>query len=559
MVRSSVLVVVLAVVAAGCNSSKSRSGAGTPGAPAPAGAAVEESDLVALVGSRLFVQNPSRGLVVLDCALPDRPVIAQVTSLTGAGGELYVRGPDAFVVFQEGSTAGRGELVVVLDAATAPRVAARRTLPGRLLRSRLVGDVLLCVSTAADTTWVTAISIGVPSIPGLAAEVVVADRTVEVLVTDATVWLAQEHVPGAGAPTGTRLRAVSHGPGGGLNVRGSLLLEGAPQGRHHLDQRGTQLRIVTSSGRAAGSNVHVVDAADLDRLAVLGSLRGIGQGEELRGARFDGDRLFVVTYQPGVVYRTRTSTPGAIVGAGGLFLILAIDPLWVVSLADPRQPRLDGVLEVPGWSDWVFPRGDRLVCVGRGDQGDRVAVALFDIADPTRPAELRRLEVGDPQATSDAATDVRAVRIVEANVLGAEPMVVLPLTNPRWTNGVYTPDHRVQLVDIQRHDLVRRGDSRHVGLVRRTLPFADRLLVVTDKTVSSLDVTNRDAPREAGAVTVGDLNAPETFTPAVIPAPTVVSLPRASGCALSSPTPTPPPGLALLVLVGLLVARVRAR
>ncbi|MCE9519736.1 MAG: beta-propeller domain-containing protein [Verrucomicrobia bacterium] len=62
-------------------------------------------------------------------------------------------------------------------------------------------------------------------------------------------------------------------------------------------------------------------------------------GESLHATRFDGDRLYVVTFRN-------------------------VDPLFVVDLSDPAAPAVKGHVEIPGWSIYIQPFGDRLLAVG---------------------------------------------------------------------------------------------------------------------------------------------------------------------------------------------------
>ena len=59
----------------------------------------------------------------------------------------------------------------------------------------------------------------------------------------------------------------------------------------------------------------------------------------VRATRYDGDRVYVVT-------------------------AIRMDPLWIVDNANPARPQLVSHLEVPGWSTYIEPLGDRLVTVG---------------------------------------------------------------------------------------------------------------------------------------------------------------------------------------------------
>jgi hypothetical protein len=89
------------------------------------------------------------------------------------------------------------------------------------------------------------------------------------------------------------------------------------------------------------------------------------KGEQVYAVRFVGDRAYVVTFRQ-------------------------VDPLYVVDLSNPEDPRTVGELEVPGFSDWLYPvEGGLLFGVGKGasDTGtvEGVKVALFDVNDPAQP------------------------------------------------------------------------------------------------------------------------------------------------------------------------------
>lgn len=453
---------------------------------------VEESDIFKLSGSTLFVENAARGLAVIDVTDPDRPSLASETgALAGKAGELYLHGADALVVFKESrAVAGEAEVVAVASVTTTPVVAGSASVRGILITSRLIGDILYLVTVDQDTTFVTSISVAD------SAKLAVLDQRSllgvgrEAHMTDRTIYVAQLAAP---PNLDTRLRVVDiSDPGGAVKERGEITLRGLPQGRFHMDEQGTTFRIVTFSNRTIGSNLYVIDVRDLDRPALLGSIEGLAPGEDLHATRFVGDRVFVVTYEQPVITVT----------VGG-------DPLWVVSLTDPANPRILGRLSIPGWSDYVFPRGDRLVAVGRGNLGASVAISLFDVANPAKPAELRRLEFGAGTASSEANTDFRGVRIVEAGVLGASALVAVPYTDNVVSGITCTPDDHVQLVDLLPDDLTLRGSAPAIGLVRRTVPIGSKLYAITDKTVAAIDVANRDRPFIAASVAVGDLAAQE--------------------------------------------------
>jgi Beta propeller domain len=97
-------------------------------------------------------------------------------------------------------------------------------------------------------------------------------------------------------------------------------------------------------------------------------------GEQVRAVRFIGERGYVVTFR-------------------------TVDPLYVLDLADPANPKVAGTLEVPGFSDQLLPMNDGLLLgVGRavteaGRLGG-VKLSLFDVADPAHPRELSSSVLG---------------------------------------------------------------------------------------------------------------------------------------------------------------------
>ena len=128
------------------------------------------------------------------------------------------------------------------------------------------------------------------------------------------------------------------------------------------------------SGRApspATLSVLRESAGALQTVATLPNARrpaAIGKpGEQVYGVRFVGAQAYVVTFR-------RT------------------DPLYVLDLADPADPRTVGELDLAGFSEHLFPLpGQLLLGVGRDADARGVVtslkVALYDMADPANPRE----------------------------------------------------------------------------------------------------------------------------------------------------------------------------
>jgi hypothetical protein len=100
-------------------------------------------------------------------------------------------------------------------------------------------------------------------------------------------------------------------------------------------------------------------------------------GEQVYAVRFLGNRAYVVTFR-------RT------------------DPLYVLDLADPADPKVTGELKTNGYSDYLLPVGPEgaglLLGVGKDATVDGrvqgVKLSLFDVANPAAPKELASRVLG---------------------------------------------------------------------------------------------------------------------------------------------------------------------
>ncbi len=485
---------------------------------------IEESDIYRVDGDTLYVLNQHTGLNVVDVSEPQAPALAaRLDALAGVGGELYVREGGLVTLIEESTLpcsrrasveyAGLDWLAVstVKDPDTDPEVVATYCLPGELVASRFVGDVLYVVtSTTQDgeaRSWVFSLDASSPSDLDVVETETLNGMGYEVHVTDSVIYVAQ----GSASSTTVRYIDISSGDGS-LVERGSVVVPGYLVSRFHLDAYETQLRVVTRLMAQDANQLTVVDVSNPDDPSVLSSIQNLAPGEELFAARFDGEKAYVVTYRPAVII-------DEVWMAGD-------DPLWVISLENPAEPRVLGHLEIPGWSDYIFPRGDLLVAVGRGANGNRVAASLFDVGDLGAPQELRRLEFGLDNATSEASSDFRGIRIVESE-LGEPPLIVVPYSDNHFTGIDCFPQHYLQLIELENRDLRLRGKMQQSGRVYRTLPIGGELYAVTSQTVSANDVSDRDAPRKNDEVSIGD---PGVADACVLPPPeptrtqTVVSM-----------------------------------
>ena len=182
-----------------------------------------------------------------------------------------------------------------------------------------------------------------------------------------------------------------------------------------MSESNGDLRVVTMSDNQDGSvspvNLTILRADGTGILQPIGKLPNaqypafIGKpAEQLYASRFLGDKGYLVTFR-------------------------STDPLYVLDLANPADPKLAGELEVEGYSEYLHPIDENYLLgigmdavpapagSGFGDGRDGglvqgVKVSLYNVTDPTMPTEVDTLLLGQRGSYSSALYDHRAISIL---------------------------------------------------------------------------------------------------------------------------------------------------
>ncbi len=469
---------------------------------------LEESELYRLDGTTLFVQNRTTGLNVVDVADPARPQQLGVAPVSGGvGSEIYVRPERQVVVLlatrstechplpgltREGlDLAGdaQGAELALVDARdrSSPEIVGRYCLPSKLSASRMIGAVLYLVLDAGQSSRGQLVSLVLSlDLADLRAPRLIAQKEIEGAADEIHLAETTLAVAGDSGALSTKLTFFDVGGDGRLRRASEITVPGSPAGRFHMELRGTQFRIVTRG--ASASNLSVIDLSERAAPKLVGMLTGIGADETLYATRFEADRAYVVTFPTVIRVDSR-------------------DPLWVIDLKQPTQPTILGELIVPGWSEFLFPRGDRLVAVGRAADTVSFGVTLFDVSDPRDPRTLHQYNIGG-LSSSEAQVDHRGVTILERMGDSAVPAIIVPYAevtrsskDRRTTCGVR---NHLQIIDLERDRLPTRGVVDLKGTARRSFLVGDLLYGLSDYEVKAIDVSDRDAPVELAQLTVSD-------------------------------------------------------
>lgn len=126
-----------------------------------------------------------------------------------------------------------------------------------------------------------------------------------------------------------------------------------------------------------------------------------------------------------------------------------IDPLYILDLSEPTDPKILGSLEVSGYSDYLFPLNDGLLlgvgkdAISDGLPGDGrmgwyqgVKVALIDVSQSSKPLEVDRLIIGKRGTDATVLQDHHGIAI---QILNGQVKVAMPVkvhqTPTSYMNG----------------------------------------------------------------------------------------------------------------------------
>jgi|GEM_PF-460961 len=499
---------------------------------------VSEADIWRLNGDRLYYYNQYRGLQVFDLSDDSNPAMMGTLRMPGSGDDMYLLDQAHVVllkrkivwnwwfnepihIMQPGlgvspsplmtldtvssmryytSQADAYEVVVANVADGVPSLAGKVEFQGNVRESRLVGRVLYIAvdfSGYRDQKWkygtlVISFDLHDPAHPIKKDEVFVEGVAASVNATSRFLFLAAQTHFGNSKVTAVDISS----PNGLMKRMGSVEVSGNVPDKFKMNLDGDVFTVVSTFSKELTappaeaqkaerngeriwwnrwvpvSRVSTFSLTNPAAPVALGTL-DLAEGEQLHATRFDEKRLYVVTALHGPSWGIiETPPPGTI-----------IDPLWVVDLSNPSEPKAVGELIIPGFSTYIHPLGDRLVTIGLVD--DRPTVSLFDVADPASPTQLSRLQLG----TESGWTSSEAVWNEKAfSVLSEQGLILLPLSSDNNEIG------KVQLIDLKRNSLTKRGVITGAFAPQRATAHVQSLVAISPTRLVTVDASNRSLP-----------------------------------------------------------------
>ena len=260
---------------------------------------------------------------------------------------------------------------------------------------------------------------------------------------------------------------------GSGSVRGQLLSQWA------MSEHNGYLRVATTiwDRWPTVSNVFVLEAVEDEEreptdptgsLQQAGLVSGLGVTESIFAVRFAGDVGYVVTFRQ-------------------------VDPLYVLDLSDPTDPKAVGELKIPGFSRYLHPlSGGLLLGIGRDADPNTgrergLQASLFDVSDPANPVQLSVLPLGD-NARSPVEFDHRAFRYVN----GVAWIPVGPAAYHLWENH----DGAFLGVRVTDEGLSHESSLRVQGEARRAMPVGGQIHLLSREEIRTYSLEDyRDLGR----------------------------------------------------------------
>ncbi|MFA6039110.1 MAG: beta-propeller domain-containing protein [Candidatus Peribacteraceae bacterium] len=202
----------------------------------------------------------------------------------------------------------------------------------------------------------------------------------------------------------------------GIELKAQGSVPGHILNQFSMDEHENTFRIATTKGelwneqRPATNNLYVLNQS----LETAGKIEDIAPGERIYSVRFMGDRAYMVTFRN-------------------------TDPLFVISTADPRNPRILGQLKIPGYSDYLHPYDENhLIGFGKDTEESKdradfawyqgMKLAVFDVTDVANPREMHKEIIGDRGTDSPLLSNHKALLFDKERNLLAFPVTVYEIS-----------------------------------------------------------------------------------------------------------------------------------
>lgn len=213
-----------------------------------------------------------------------------------------------------------------------------------------------------------------------------------------------------------------------------------------MDENNGYFRVATTNNNSwsntnSTNNMYVLN----ENMELVGKIEDLAKGEQIYSVRFMGDRAYMVTF-------------------------VQTDPLFVIDLSNPTNPKVLGELKIPGYSKYLHPYDENHI-IGFGEDTKTVnygygevvttngmKMALFDVTDPSNPKEMYSLKIGEKGTYSELLYDHKALLFSKEKNIIAFPITITQ--GDDYTSNLKFQGAIVYGIDLQK-GFTLRGQIAH--------------------------------------------------------------------------------------------------
>ncbi len=194
-----------------------------------------------------------------------------------------------------------------------------------------------------------------------------------------------------------------------------------------MDEYDGNLRIATTAYDLMNESTNQLYILD-ENLEVIAKIEDMARGEKIYAVRFIGKIGYVVTFKE-------------------------IDPLFVIDLSEPTNPKIKGELKIPGYSSYLHPYDENhIIGIGYNTKSNgyggitnaNMKMSMFDVSDLENPKEMFSIDIGNEYAYSEITYNHKALFYhKDRNLIG------FPVTLNEYYSGGNTNNFILYHIDLE--------------------------------------------------------------------------------------------------------------
>lgn len=266
---------------------------------------------------------------------------------------------------------------------------------------------------------------------------------------------------------------------GDVFASGKGKVSGSILNQFSMDEYDSHLRIATNLWDNTSKNqLYVLD----ESMNISGSILNIAPGERIYSVRFLGSKGYMVTFRQ-------------------------TDPFFAIDLSDHENPKIMGILKIPGFSEYLHPYDEKTI-IGFGRDADAngrirgYKISVFDVTNFTEPVEVCTEIIGGVGTYSELSTNHRALLENKDTGLFAFPISIADDNSKNnGEQGMIIYNFKKD-TGFVKQGLISHNDTkdypRYENSVKRGIYIGNTIYTFSDSKIVASDLDNLNTLSETG-------------------------------------------------------------